>query len=265
VIASWLASVLTLPALGDLPLLWLLVAGHLWGDFLFQSRWMVQNKHRPGVLVFHALTVIGVHATVVAPLLSGPVALAVGCLGGVHLVIDRVKVGLSRSREPTLRLWIADQVAHLASIGLATWVVQSWAPPSPHVEGETLAAWTTACLVAGVFAFAWTGGNGIVKATLVHSADRMEADDDPANPEAGGIPGSGRTIGMLERTIALVLILLGEWAALVLLVAVKSIARFEALKERRFAEYYLIGTLTSLLVAILAGLFLRAILQPFGG
>lgn len=35
---------------------------------------------------------------------------------------------------------------------------------------------------------------------------------------------------------------------------------FEALKERRFAEYYLIGTLTSFLVAIVAGLVLAAAL-----
>lgn len=60
----------------------------------------------------------------------------------------------------------------------------------------------------------------------------------------------------------LVLILMGQWAAMVLLVAAKSIARFEELKERRFAEYYLVGTLASLLVAILVGLVLTVVLQP---
>ena len=33
-------------------------------------------------------------------------------------------------------------------------------------------------------------------------------------------------------------------------IAAKSIARFKALEQRHFGEYYLIGTLTSLLVTI---------------
>lgn len=47
------------------------------------------------------------------------------------------------------------------------------------------------------------------------------------------------------------------WQAVALVVAVKSIARFEELKQRAFAEYFLVGTLTSVLVAIvLVGLVL---------
>jgi len=37
--------------------------------------------------------------------------------------------------------------------------------------------------------------------------------------------------------------------------AAKSIARFQELKERKFAEYYLIGTLSSILFAMLVGIF----------
>lgn len=55
------------------------------------------------------------------------------------------------------------------------------------------------------------------------------------------------------------LILLHQWAAMVLLVGVKSIARFEELKVRRFAEYYLVGTLSSLTVAVATGLLVRAL------
>lgn len=55
------------------------------------------------------------------------------------------------------------------------------------------------------------------------------------------------------------LILLGQWGALMLLVAAKSIARFDELKERAFAEYYLVGTLASLLVAVGTGLALDAL------
>ncbi len=47
-----------------------------------------------------------------------------------------------------------------------------------------------------------------------------------------------------------------------ILVAAKSIARFDELKDRRFSEYYLIGTLTSLLIAVIVGLALLALIRP---
>lgn len=75
-----------------------------------------------------------------------------------------------------------------------------------------------------------------------------------------GAGGSGRMIGILERSLSLILILVGQWAAIVILVAAKSIARFDELKDRRFSEYYLIGTLSSLLVAVLTGLVLMSLL-----
>jgi hypothetical protein len=40
----------------------------------------------------------------------------------------------------------------------------------------------------------------------------------------------------------------------------KSIARFKEFDNKDFAEYYLIGTLTSTLIAILGGLFVQVFL-----
>jgi len=73
--------------------------------------------------------------------------------------------------------------------------------------------------------------------------------------EAGGFKGAGRAIGYLERLLTLTFVLLGEYEALALVLAAKSIARFQELKERKFAEYYLIGTLSSILFAMLVGIF----------
>jgi hypothetical protein len=64
----------------------------------------------------------------------------------------------------------------------------------------------------------------------------------------------GRTIGIMERAILLTLGLLGQWQAIGLVVAAKSIARYKNLDEQEFAEYYLIGTLASLLTALLIGI-----------
>lgn len=69
------------------------------------------------------------------------------------------------------------------------------------------------------------------------------------------VMGAGTVIGILERIFTITFVLVGEYTAIALVIAAKSIARFEELKERGFAEYYLIGTLSSILCATFSGLF----------
>ena len=73
-------------------------------------------------------------------------------------------------------------------------------------------------------------------------------------PEAHGVKGAGAMIGFLERALTLTFVLLGQYTALALVLTAKSIARFEELKNRDFAEYYLVGTLSSIFFAILIGI-----------
>jgi hypothetical protein len=74
-------------------------------------------------------------------------------------------------------------------------------------------------------------------------------------PEVGGLEGAGALIGILERIFTVTLVLVGQYMALGLILTAKSIARFEDLKDRKFAEYYLIGTLSSMLFAVFIGIF----------
>ena len=69
-----------------------------------------------------------------------------------------------------------------------------------------------------------------------------------------GLEGAGAIIGILERFFTLTFVLAGEFTAIALIFTAKSIARFEELKNRPFSEYYLIGTLTSILVAVIVGI-----------
>ena len=69
----------------------------------------------------------------------------------------------------------------------------------------------------------------------------------------------GRIIGCLERFIAFTFILHGAFTALVFVVAVKNLTRFKQLDKRPFAEYFLIGTLLSIICAGVAA----AIIQMF--
>jgi hypothetical protein len=84
----------------------------------------------------------------------------------------------------------------------------------------------------------------------------MRRDDDRS---AGAVDvARGRAIGVLERAMGLTLVLIGQYGALGLVVAAKSLARFKALEDREFAEYFLVGTLASLLLALVGGLAVKA-------
>ncbi|HCJ67465.1 MAG TPA: hypothetical protein DHV62_09155 [Elusimicrobia bacterium] len=73
--------------------------------------------------------------------------------------------------------------------------------------------------------------------------------------EKGGLEKAGAIIGILERIFTLTLVLINQYESLALILTAKTIARFEELKDRKFAEYYLIGTLSSVLFAMLVGIF----------
>ena len=75
-----------------------------------------------------------------------------------------------------------------------------------------------------------------------------------------GLENAGRVIGWLERSLLYGLILAGAPGAAAVVIAAKSIARFPAFSEEKFAEYYLIGTLLSFLIAAGIGVAVRAAL-----
>lgn len=78
-------------------------------------------------------------------------------------------------------------------------------------------------------------------------------------PETG-FKKAGAFIGILERIFTLTLVLVNQYASVALIFAAKSITRFEDLKNRKFAEYYLIGTLSSILLSVLVGIFTKWLL-----
>jgi len=61
---------------------------------------------------------------------------------------------------------------------------------------------------------------------------------------------AGRIIGVLERLLIYYFVLINQFAAIGLIIAAKSFARFKDLEKREFAEYVLIGTLLSTMLAI---------------
>ncbi|MCP5455518.1 MAG: hypothetical protein H7A30_04525 [Thermotogae bacterium] len=67
---------------------------------------------------------------------------------------------------------------------------------------------------------------------------------------------TGKYIGMLERFLIMLFVLIGKPEALAIIFTAKSITRFKELENKKFAEYYLIGTLLSNITGIIGGYIL---------
>ena len=72
------------------------------------------------------------------------------------------------------------------------------------------------------------------------------------NIEDETITGAGATIGLLERLIMGIFLLFGQFASIGLVFTAKSIARYDKIaKNQAFAEYYLIGSLFSIICVLI--------------
>lgn len=92
---------------------------------------------------------------------------------------------------------------------------------------------------------------------------RAEPDPVPSAAEprrVGSAARVGATIGVLERLLIVGFVLTGATAAIGFVVAAKTIARFRQLDDRAFAEYYLLGTLASVTVALVSAFVAAAAL-----
>jgi hypothetical protein len=70
------------------------------------------------------------------------------------------------------------------------------------------------------------------------------------------IPNAGKLIGISERYLALILIIVGSYEAVGLIIAAKSVLRINSHQE---SEYILVGTLLSFGIAIFSGLIINYI------
>jgi hypothetical protein len=70
----------------------------------------------------------------------------------------------------------------------------------------------------------------------------------------------GKLIGYIERLLVVILTFFGAFPAIAFIITAKSITRFKQMDDRNWAEYFLLGTLTSMLLGITAGLILRQVL-----
>lgn len=227
-----------------------LLCAHVMADFLFQTAWIAERKQarHPGALLLHIVIVLALSIIALGTWHPALVALALA-----HLAID-----LAKTLAPPDRLWpfLADQAAHLLTlVAVAVLVPDLWATGlwTGHDWVISIMA-----LVAGALIATRAGGFAVgLLLTPFFSADLPK-----------GLTNGGALIGLLERGLIFVFVIVGQPAGIGFLVAAKSVLRFESTAgDQRASEYVIIGTLASFGWAMTVAwgtLALLRVLPPIG-
>jgi len=131
---------------------------------------------------------------------------------------------------------------------------------------------TAVSLWAAVLVFSAVGGTHVVRG-LLNKAGTLPTVKDKNPRSVTGTNGDpprfdvpeynrGRIIGNFERFLMIVMVVSGSYEGLGLLVAAKGLIRAREFEDRDFAEYFIVGSLASVTVALVLGLALRYAVAP---
>lgn len=243
----------------------LLLLAHVLVDFYWQpTHWVTdkkEKKYKSRYLYLHTLLVIIVSYIALHQWEHPLPAIA---LGIAHGAIDLIKI--SFDKKGSLTWFIADQAAHLATIAFTALMLTS----SILSGFDTLITWfntpkTLATLSGALLSLSPVSFLvGILTKPWREELSRLapNADDNLAS--------AGRWIGMSERLLIFVFVLVNQYSAIGFLIAAKSLLRYNDKSTEpgippayisKKSEYVLVGTLMSYTCAIAVALMVQILSQ----
>ena len=250
-----------------------LFCAHLAGDFYFQSAALADKKEKDYSRVLLHSLIYAIFIFLAFLVIETPLVVLVAA-AVAHWIIDSAKWLLRNKGLSKSMLFVVDQLLHLVSLlviaGLTPAVeMRPWLARLP----EDFWPWLTLLLLIEKpvnisvdilfkrYAEAAKRQEEevvrIPKEPLSVGEEPSFADQKERREAAQEVEGAGASVGTFERIFTVIFASLGQYAALGLLMAAKSMARYDRInKSPAFAEYYLIGTLYSILFAIVAYLFI---------
>ena len=240
---------------------------HFLAEFPLQTESLIEQKRRGALAAYlkHGLV-----RYLVTSLVAGWVSeigfrsktfhLVVLGLVAVQLLLDAGKYFLQRRERigDTARTFVLDQSIRCGIVGGAAASVAS--PSFPEIRPFMLWLQSNQTRFIGVlvvYVVVIFGGGHFVRLATKHL---WEAKPGIAAEEQEQLKNAGMYIGWLERFLAMTALLLGSPEAVGLILTAKSVVRYPEFKSVRFAEYFLIGTLLSISIAILGGIVLMKLL-----
>ena len=242
---------------------------HLLTDFVFQTHLLAEQKRRRYLAAYlvhgliHYLAAVSITGFVLrGSLLSLRTHLVIAGLTLVHLLIDLAKVQLARKYPVCEGSWayISDQLLHFLSVSFAAWLLS---PAVPFSELGALFQQARAIpnrflAVPVVYVGVVFGGGYLIRFLARFLAAELKSHSQERDSEQ--LQNAGLYIGWLERFLVITALLLQSPATVGLILTAKSIARYPEFKSERFAEYFLIGTLLSISMALLGGALLAKLI-----
>lgn len=227
-----------------------LILAHLLGDFILQpNSWVADKENKKGGSIYLYIHVL-LH-TILAFLFLWDrnlwwIALIIGI---THFLIDWAKLQFQNPK--TKRNWFfIDQIAHILVIAVLSIFY------FPFFRWEDFFNLRNLELITA-FVFLTVPSSILIK-TIISIWTPVTVEHSKIQTES--LVNAGKYIGILERLLVFVFILVNHWEGVGFMIAAKSVFRFSDLaeaKQRKLTEYVLIGTLLSFGIAVLTGILVK--------
>jgi hypothetical protein len=226
-----------------------LILAHLLGDFLLQPNSWVADKENRKLKSKYLYLHILIHTVLTFIFLWDLQLWWVAILVGVsHFIIDACK--LSFQNVKTKKRWFfIDQFLHVLVIMGISFYFKEF--DLNILQNQDFLKVLMAVL------FLTTPSSIIIKILLSSWTPVAEAQN---NIQTESLTSAGKYIGILERLLVFIFILVNHWEGVGFMVAAKSVFRFSDLaqaKQRKLTEYVLVGTLLSFGIAVLTGILIK--------
>lgn len=247
-----------------------LLAGHFIGDFMLQHDYIATHKTKSTWwLITHVLIMSSVTWGLLGSINAWLYVLLIAC---THLFIDYFKIKLqSRSESNELEqfenkrenkdmlIFVGDQIVHLVSLVLIWFIVGycfNFTNNNYWLDLFGVQYIKALILLSGFALCVW--GIGIFLQYQMEPLPKKCSEE-----EMKGLPKGGWTIGLLERTLIFIFVLMGKPEGVAFVIAAKSVFRIGDLTkeaDRLYAEYIMIGTLRSFTYALVIAYFINWLL-----
>ena len=228
-------------------LLLLQFIAHLLADYTFQGKKMAHKKDKKGfkskMLKWHILVVFVCSAILGLQWMFLPFVLIIAI---THWIIDGFKPRLLKNKYTHKYAFFIDQALHLIILTIVVYMYTRYFEWEP-VFGLSLN--TFYVCIAAAFLFCTKPANILIREIFYAYDIFFEGGEED-------LPNAGRLIGIIERWLVLIFILLGQFGAVGFLIGAKSILRFKDANLLK-TEYVLVGTLLSFGIAVVLAVLIK--------
>ena len=222
---------------------------HILADFYFQNQKMADNKKENFIYViyhsiFYFLTFFLIFIFYKFNLST---LCAVGAIGLSHFIVDIGKYYFSNNKDiKESSLLLVDQAIHI-SILIALYIIVKNKSLIFVMERWDLAKFNVYLNTFAALLLIFKPANILIKSLISSSSTDCDKETQ-SNPPLR----LGKIIGNLERVLIILLLCANQYVVVGYIFTAKSIARWKKLTEDKdFAEYYLVGTLLSVIISII--------------